>query len=173
MLDPKHEREIEQIVYILYELYKRGNTVYVFGNGGSLSDASHIASDAISLGKGYEIIPIRIIPLTDPNIITALANDYGYERVYENWIKAWCREGDAVLAISTSGESSNIVEALTYAREKGITTIGLLGRDGGRAKQYCDISMVAPGGNAMEIQNYHREIYHEILKRLHSRILGQ
>ncbi|MBU5687917.1 MAG: SIS domain-containing protein [Candidatus Aenigmatarchaeota archaeon] len=168
-----YEDIIKTLIEVLYEVYKENRTIYAIGNGGSLGDASHFACDAISLGRGYEILPIRVIPLSDPTILSALANDYGFESVYERWLKAWAIKGDVVIVFTTSGESENIVRALEWAQKNGLITIGILGRNGGRAQQYCDYCIKAEGTTTQEIQDEHRKIYHQILTMLHERVRSQ
>jgi D-sedoheptulose 7-phosphate isomerase len=165
-----YEEQIQRVTEILFQAYLNDKSIYIFGNGGSMADAPHFASDLISRGRDHPIVQVRAIPLSDPTILTALSNDYGLQDVFKNNLFVYARKGDVAIGITTSGESENIVNALRYCRENGITTIGLLGRGGGSAREYCDIAIIVPGDNTAEIQNWHRQIYHEIIMRFHSKV---
>lgn len=141
---------------------KNGNKVLLFGNGGSAADAQHIAAEF----TGRFVTERRSLPAialtTDTSAITAIANDYGYDRVFERQVQGLAVQGDLLIGISTSGNSSNVVKALQTGKTLGCTTIGLSGRDGGMMNDCCDINIVVPSANTARIQEIHILIGHII-----------
>lgn len=139
-----------------------GGKVLLFGNGGSAADAQHLAAE---LTGRYlrERAPLAAIALTtDTSALTAIANDYGFERVFERQLRALGRAGDVAIGISTSGNSPNVIAALEAAREIGMTTIGLSGRGGGRMAALCDVCFVVPSDETPIIQQAHITLGHLI-----------
>jgi phosphoheptose isomerase len=139
---------------------RQGGQVLVFGNGGSAADAAHTAAELVGRfqreRRGY-----RAIALTaDPSVVTSIANDYGYERVFARQVEALGRPDDVALAITTSGESPNVLEALRAARSLGLATIALTGRDGGTAGQLVDVHVNVPSDDTPRIQEVHRTLLH-------------
>lgn len=149
---------------------RQGGQVLVFGNGGSAADAAHTAAELVGRfqreRRGY-----RAIALTaDPSVVTSIANDYGYARVFARQIEALGRPHDIALAITTSGESANVLEALRTARELGLTTIALTGRDGGAAGQLADVHVNVPSDATPRIQEVHRTLLHVICDLVESEL---
>ena len=139
-----------------------GGKMLLFGNGGSAADAQHLAAE---LTGRYlrERAPLAAIALTtDTSALTAIANDYGFERVFERQLRALGRAGDVALGISTSGNSPNVIAALEAARELGLSTVGLSGRGGGRMMALCDICFVVPSDETPIIQQAHITLGHLI-----------
>lgn len=139
-----------------------GGKMLLFGNGGSAADAQHLAAE---LTGRYlrERAPLAAIALTtDTSALTAIANDYGFERVFERQLRALGRAGDVALGISTSGNSLNVIAALEAARELGLSTVGLSGRGGGRMTALCDICFVVPSDETPIIQQAHITLGHLI-----------
>ncbi len=134
---------------------KAGGKLMVAGNGGSAADAQHIAGEFISRLM-FDHPPLAAIALTtDTSAITATANDYGYEQVFERQVQGLGRPGDVFLGISTSGRSPNIVRALIAARERGVTTMGFAGAHGGAMAEHCDYLFRAPSAKTALIQQIH------------------
>ena len=129
-------------VRLLLGARENGNTVFFIGNGGSAATASHFAND-ISVGtRTGDEKPFRAVSLTDNvAVMTALANDEGYDRMFADQLKIHMREGDSLVAISASGNSPNIINAVNYARSRGATVVGLTGFDGGALRGASDISL--------------------------------
>ena len=135
---------LEKIEAEFEEARACGRTVFIAGNGGSASTASSMANDL-----GFDIVkksetdlPLKMLSLTDNNsVMTAIANDVGYENVFINQLKIHFREGDKLIVISASGNSANLVKAVEWVKRRGGTTIALLGFDGGKLKGLCDISL--------------------------------
>ncbi|MDP8246984.1 MAG: SIS domain-containing protein [Candidatus Tritonobacter lacicola] len=152
---------LRKITDILQEAYGRGRTIFIIGNGGSAATASHFACD---LGKGTacEGKPrFRVESLADNNsLVTALANDCGYERVFVEQLKGRSREGDVLIAISVSGNSPNVLEAVRYAGSSGLVTIGLVGKDGGSLAGMVDEKIVIGNDHFGIVEDCHLIIEH-------------
>lgn len=140
----------------------QGGKVLVFGNGGSAADASHAAAELVGRftreRRGYGAIALT----ADPSVMTSVANDYGFERVFARQIEAFGRRGDVALAITTSGASVNVVRGLEEARQRGLTTIALTGRDGGAAGALADIHVNVRSDRTPRVQEVHRTLLHVI-----------
>ncbi len=122
-----------------------GAMIYVAGNGGSASTATHLANDLGKATKVSGLRPMRVISLSDnPSWLTALGNDEGYDRVFAGQMENFAKAGDVLIAISTSGNSANLVRAVELARERGMTTIGVLGFAGGTLMEMVDINLYLP-----------------------------
>jgi D-sedoheptulose 7-phosphate isomerase len=152
--------QIESAAEALVTCLCGGGKILLFGNGGSAGDAQHIAAELV----GRYLAPRRplsaIALTTDSSIITAIANDYSFDIIFERQIEALARPGDLVIGISTSGESLNIVRGIEKARMIGCCTIGLLGRHGGRVASVCDYPLVVPAEHTARIQEMHIIIGH-------------
>ena len=152
--------DIEQAGQIVTDAIMRGNTILLCGNGGSAADAQHIAGELV--GRFLkERGPMPAIALhTDSTVVTAIANDYGFDSIYERQVLAHARTGDVLIAITTSGNSNNILRAAKTARELGVTVIGLTGGDGGSLHSLCDLCLVVPSKHTPRIQEMHILIGH-------------
>jgi D-sedoheptulose 7-phosphate isomerase len=163
---------IDQIANILVGAYDAGRTVFLCGNGGSASLASHFACD---LGKGTAYCNggkrFRALSLTD-NLptLTAWANDSSYEDVFSEQLRNFVQPGDVALAISCSGNSRNVLNALQVAREAGATTVGISGFQGGQMKSLCNICVVIPSNNMQIIEDLHLAMVHSIFRIVYNRI---
>ena len=137
-------REIGQFIETLVDARERGSTIYFIGNGGSAATASHFAND-IAIGTNSYNKPFRAVSLTDNQaIITAIANDYGYEEIFVRQLMILGRPGDVIVAISASGNSSNLISAFDYAKTIGIKTVAITAFDGGKMKNIADESVHVP-----------------------------
>ena len=146
---------------VITSLSSRGK-VLLCGNGGSASDAMHIAGELVGRFQ-KESTSLPAIALNgDVNSMTSVANDYGYERVFERFVEGFMSPGDVLIGISTSGNSENVYRALLRAKEMGETTIALLGKGGGKIKDVADISIIVPSDNTARIQESHIMIGHII-----------
>src|SRR2546423_10859435 len=135
-----HSGDVERAAQIISEALKSGSKLLIFGNGGSAADAQHIAGELVNRFLQKRRAPPAIALTTDGGVLTCIANDTGFENVFARQIEAIGTRGDVCLAISTSGQSANIVVACEQARTQGIQVIGLLGRDGGKVAPLCDIA---------------------------------
>jgi len=164
---------IAEIGEVLVSVYNNGNKLLIAGNGGSAADAQHIAGELVS--KFYFDRPAlpAIALTTDTSIITAIGNDYGYEKLFSRQIEANGVKGDVFLGISTSGNSANIIEGLKVAKEKGIMTIGLTGKTGGKMKDFCDYCICVPSNETPRIQEAHILIGHILCSIIEEAIFGK
>src|SRR3990167_499464 len=128
---------IKKMARVMTDRLKAGNTVYLIGNGGSAADAQHIAGEMIGrFKKDRKALPVLALT-TDSSVITAIANDYGYDRCFERQIEAFVKKGDVVIGISTSGNSQGILRAVRLAKEKGAVTMGLTRSEERRVGKEC------------------------------------
>lgn len=136
--------DIEQFVETLLDARSRGSTIFFIGNGGSAATASHFAND-IAIGTRTYDKPFRVISLCDnQSIITAIANDDGYDKIFSQQLRILLKKGDVVVAISASGNSPNLIKAIDYAKKMGNITVGLSAFDGGKMKEMVDVSVHVP-----------------------------
>lgn len=139
---------------------QRDKTVFVCGNGGSAADAQHFAAELtgryVNNRRSYAGVALTV----DTSALTAIGNDYGYDSIFSRQLEGLGRDGDVLVAISTSGNSANVLKAVQLARQKGITSIALLGRDGGQLRQLADIAVVVPSDTTARIQEAHIFILH-------------
>lgn len=154
--------EIEKMVSFIVDTYHQGGKVVLFGNGGSAADAQHIASELV----GKFLMERRALPAlalhTNTSILTALANDYGYETVFTRQVEALVNKEDTVIGISTSGNSPNVIEAIKAAKTKGARTIGLTGVKRGKLADVADLTVAVPSNSTPRIQEAHITIGHII-----------
>lgn len=149
------QTEFGQLLDVCVDAIENGNKIMFFGNGGSASDAQHLATE-LSIRYITDRKAIAGLALTtDTSALTAASNDMGFEFVFSRQIEALGKEGDIAIGISTSGNSGNVINALKSAREMGIIAVGLTGRDGGKMLELCDISLVVPSNTTARIQEMH------------------
>jgi len=153
---------VEQSAQKITRSLKAGNKLMLCGNGGSAADCQHIAAEL--MGRFIkDRPPLAALALsTDSSSLTSIANDYSFDDVFSRQIQGLGRAGDCLLAISTSGNSKNVIRAVQVARTLGIYTIGLLGRDGGHLKSLCDLSIVVESPATARVQEAHIFIGHTI-----------
>jgi D-sedoheptulose 7-phosphate isomerase len=162
---------IDEVANALLRAYQERRAVFLFGNGGSAALASHLACD---LGKGTAIAGrerFRVLSLTDNvPLMTAWANDARYEDIFAEQLRNFIRPGDVAFAISGSGNSPNVLNALRAAREAGAFNIGLAGYSGGKMKSLCDLCVVVPSENMQVIEDLHLSISHCVFSVVHNGI---
>ena len=151
---------IAEMVTLLVETFTRGGKLLLMGNGGSAADAQHFVAEIVGRFKMERRGLPAIALSTDTSILTAIGNDYGFERVFSRQVEALAAPGDLVVGISTSGNSPNVLLALKVAREKGCRTVGLLGKDGGSIKDVCDLALIVPTSDTPRVQEGHITIIH-------------
>ena len=164
---------IAQAAQMVTNTYRNGHKTLLAGNGGSAADAQHIAGEFVS--RFYFDRPgLPSIALsTDTSILTAIGNDYGYDRLFARQVQAQGMEGDIFIGISTSGNSENIVRALETCRKKNIYSIGLTGAEGGHMKELCDLTICVPSCETPRIQESHILTGHIICCIVEQNIFGQ
>jgi D-sedoheptulose 7-phosphate isomerase len=155
---------------IISAAFAAGGRLLLAGNGGSAADAQHIAAEL----SGRFLRERRALPALalhgNTSAVTAIGNDYGYENVFARELSAHARAGDVLLAISTSGNSPNILRAIDAAREYGLTVIGLTGESGGRMRSLCDLCLCVPSRSTPRIQEMHITIGHTICELVEERL---
>ena len=156
------QEKLEQASLLVVETLKNGNKILLCGNGGSAADAQHIAAELTGRYKTERRGLPGIALTTDTSALTAIGNDYGYDRVFDRQVEALANKGDLLIGISTSGNSINVINALKVAREMGCKTLGLTGRDGGAMNELCDINLVVPSNDTPRIQEMHILFAHTI-----------
>jgi D-sedoheptulose 7-phosphate isomerase len=157
----------------IWEALERGGRVYAFGNGGSAADAQHLAAELIGRFR-RDRAPLPAVALSvDPSVVTAIANDYGYEEVFARQVQALARPGDVVIGWSTGGRSENIVRGLRAGREAGAMTVLITGGDGGSARAHADIALVVPSTTTARVQEMHVLLLHLLSDRLDARAAGE
>ncbi len=156
------ESDIETASLIIVNALKNGNKILLCGNGGSAADAQHIAAELTGRYKSERRGLPGIALTTDTSALTAIGNDYGYDRVFDRQVEALANSGDVLIGISTSGNSKNIISALQLAKEMGCQTVGFSGRDGGAMNEVCNINLIVPSENTPRIQEMHILFGHTI-----------
>jgi D-sedoheptulose 7-phosphate isomerase len=166
--NPQLIRVIEEVVNICIRAFRGGNKVLFCGNGGSAADAQHLAAE-FSGRFYYDRPPLPSEALhVNTSYLTAVGNDYSFDEVYARILKGSGKKGDVLIAISTSGNSANILRALQTARESGILTVGMTGTTGGKMKDFCDYLINVPSTDTPRIQESHIMIGHIICELVES-----
>lgn len=155
------------------EAIKAGNKLMICGNGGSAADAQHLAAELlVRLRPTYNRVGLPAIALAqDTSTITACGNDFGYEVLYQRMLQALGRDGDVLLAITTSGNSENVLLAMREARRMGVSVFGFLGKDGGEALALCDEAFVVPSENTARIQEAHITAGHGLMEFIEDKLI--
>lgn len=169
------EKTVQSIQHHIYtasilcvEALKRGNKVILFGNGGSAADAQHIAAELTGRYKTDRISLPAIALTTDTSALTAIGNDFGFDKVFSRQLEAFAQKGDIVIAISTSGNSENVLQAMALAKHRECKIIGLSGKGGGAMNEFADVNLVVPSDNTPRIQEMHILIGHTLCQIIDS-----
>jgi D-sedoheptulose 7-phosphate isomerase len=164
--------DISRAASMIIDAYRTNKKTLLAGNGGSAGDAQHISGEFVSrFNFDRPAIP-SIALTTDTSIITAIGNDYGFEKIFARQIEAQGVEGDVFIGISSSGNSSDIIEALKASNERRIKTIGLTGQTGGKMAQYCDICLKVPSTHTPRIQESHIMLGHILCCLVEENLFG-
>ena len=154
--------EIQTACEMCVETLKNGNKLILFGNGGSAADAQHIAAELTGRYKMERKALPAIALTTDTSALTAIGNDYGYERVFDRQLEALANEGDLLIGISSTGNSENVIRAFRLGKVSGCKSIGLSGKGGGKFNGHCDLNIIIPSDDTPRIQEMHILIGHII-----------
>ncbi len=163
---------IDRAVKLLVESFKHGGRSMSCGNGGSMCDAIHFAEELTGRFR-KERPPLPAMPICDPGHITCTANDYGFDYIFSRYVEAWGQKGDCLLAISTSGNSPNIIKAVEAAKLKGVKVIGLLGKGGGKLKDMVDVVIVVPSDTSDRTQEVHIKTIHIMIEGVERSLFPQ
>jgi D-sedoheptulose 7-phosphate isomerase len=161
--EKKNISSIEKAGKTLVSAFKKGNKVISCGNGGSMCDAMHFAEELSGrFRENRKALPA--VSISDASHITCVGNDYGFAQIFSRYVEAIGNKGDVLLAISTSGNSENVINAIKSAKQKGMTVIGLTGKDGGKMAKLCDIEIRAPHSKyADRAQEIHIKVIHSLI----------
>ncbi|MCD6219303.1 D-sedoheptulose 7-phosphate isomerase [Candidatus Calescamantes bacterium] len=162
MKDKKLIETVSRIIDEIVSALRRGRKILLCGNGGSAADAQHFSAELVGkFRKIREALPA--ISLTvNTSILTSIGNDFSFDDVFKRQVEAIGKEGDLLIAISTSGNSKNVIEAVKQAKKMDIFTIGFTGKDGGKLAEICDLVVKVPSSNTPRIQEMHITLFHAI-----------
>lgn len=161
-----------EVAQACVEVYRKGKKILIAGNGGSAADAQHFAAELVGR-YGFDRPSLPSIALTtDSSNLTAIGNDYGYEYVFSRQLEGLAQEGDLFIGISTSGNSQNVMNAFVSAKDRGVTTVALVGRDGGKMAHMADYAIIVPSNATPRIQESHLLIEHMICDIIEKEIFG-
>ncbi len=163
---------MQAMIECIWESLQQGGKLLMCGNGGSAADAQHLVTECM-VRLEVERAPLPALALTtNTSLLTAAGNDHGFETIFARQVAGLGRPGDVLMAISTSGNSLNVVRAVEEAHRRGLHTLGLLGKDGGRLKELVHIALVVPSSNTQRIQEVHITVGHILCGALERRILS-
>ena len=165
--------KLAEVSSICINTFKKDGKLLIAGNGGSAADAQHFAGELVSRFLFDRPALSATALTTDSSILTAIGNDYGYEDVFARQIQAHGRSGDVFIAISTSGNSANILKAIQTAKAIGLVVIGLTGRSGGKMKDMCDVCLCAPSDSTPRIQECHLFFEHTLCACIEESLFGE
>ncbi len=168
----QNTESIEKFANIIIDALKKGNKVIVCGNGGSAADAQHFAAEFIVKYKNDRRTLPAIALTTNSSVLTAHANDFSFDTIYERQVEALAREGDVFVGISTSGNSQNVLLGLKKAKWLKCRTIALLGRDGGKTKGVADLDIIVPSNVTARIQEGQMCLLHIVCQLVDKHIFG-
>jgi D-sedoheptulose 7-phosphate isomerase len=160
---PGNLETVDAWASLLHRALNAGNKILVCGNGGSSCDAAHFAEELTGRFRD-DRKPLAAIACTDFGHITCTANDYGFDHVFSRWVAALGRPGDVLILLSTSGNSTNIRNAADTAQSAGLTTLALLGKDGGSLRGRCEHQLIVPGQTSDRIQELHMLVLHALVE---------
>jgi D-sedoheptulose 7-phosphate isomerase len=163
---------IARMARVMVEALRNGHRIYIAGNGGSASDAQHIAGELVGRFTMERKALPAIALTTDTAVLTAIANDYGYDEVFRRQVEAHVREGDVLLCISTSGNSPNVLKALEQAKSVGARVLALAGRDGGKLAKAAELCVTVPAKESARIQESHITIGHILCEIIEKEMFG-
>ncbi|ARU87919.1 D-sedoheptulose 7-phosphate isomerase [Pseudomonas sp. M30-35] len=163
-------QNIEDAAQMLVDSFEHKGKVFSCGNGGSMCDAMHFAEELTGRYRGNRP-GIAAVSISDASHISCVANDFGYEYIFSRYIESHGREGDVLLAFSTSGKSPNVLNAVAAAKQLGVKVIGLTGKPGSKLEELADICICAPGGNyADRVQELHIKVVHILIELIERKL---
>lgn len=162
--------DIAQASEMIQTALKSNGTIFWMGNGGSAADCQHMAAEFVGRFVKERQSFASVALTTDSSILTAVGNDYGFDQIFARQISGLCKQNDVVVGISTSGNSTNIIRGIEAAKVKGASTIGLIGKDGGKLKQIVDVAITIPSDVTARIQECHILIGHIICELIEAHV---
>jgi len=170
--NPEQIQKCVQFTQLLIEMYKKGGNLFTCGNGGSHCDAMHFAEELTGRYR-KDRRPLGALALGDPSHVTCVSNDYGFAHIFSRQVEGLGRAGDILVGLSTSGNSENVIRAFEAARAKGLKTVALLGKDGGKMKGMADLAIIVPAMTSDRIQEIHIKIIHTVIETVEREIFPE
>ncbi|MBL7664566.1 MAG: D-sedoheptulose 7-phosphate isomerase [Bacteriovoracaceae bacterium] len=170
--DKKNISQMESAIACFLDSIRNDGRILSCGNGGSMCDSMHFVEELTGRFR-KDRPPIAAMSMGDPSHITCVANDYGYDYIFSRHVEAWGRAGDTLLAISTSGNSPNVIKAVEAAKKKQMKVVGLLGKDGGKLKSMVDIALVVDNKVSDRIQEVHIKMIHIFIEGIERELFPQ
>lgn len=172
LANPEQLAKCERFSELLTATFREGGRLFTCGNGGSHCDAMHFAEEFTGRYR-KDRAPLGALALGDPSHVTCVGNDYGFNEIFSRQLQGMARKGDLLVGLSTSGNSENVVRAFHVAREIGVKTVGLLGRDGGKLKGMADLAIVIPAQTSDRIQEMHIKLIHTVIETVERQLFPQ
>ena len=170
--DPEQIAKCVRFSEMLTETFVSGGKAFSCGNGGSHCDAMHFAEEFTGKYR-KDRKPLGALALGDSSHVTCVSNDYGFDQIFSRQLIGLGRKGDLLLGLSTSGNSENVIKAFSAAKEMGIKTVALLGRDGGKLKSMADLAIVVPAQTSDRIQEMHIKLIHTVIETVERRLFPE
>lgn len=170
--DEKNIKLIEQSIQIFVDSFKNKGRVFSCGNGGSMCDSLHFAEELTGRYR-KDRAPLPATGISEAGHITCIANDFGFDYIFSRFVEAWGQQGDTLLAISTSGNSANVIKAVEVAKAKGMKVVGLLGKDGGKLKSMVDVPLIIPCSITDRIQEVHIKCIHIFIEGIERQLFPE
>ena len=172
LANPENLAKCEEFSKVLTDTFKAGGKLFVCGNGGSHCDAMHFAEEFTGRYR-KDRAPLGALALGDPSHVTCVSNDYGFNEIFSRQLVGLARKGDILVGLSTSGNSENVIRAFAAAKEIGVKTVGLLGRDGGKMRGMADLAIVIPAQTSDRIQEMHIKLIHTVIETVERQLFPQ
>lgn len=170
--DERNIQKIEEAINLFVASFKSKGRVFSCGNGGSMCDSLHFAEELTGRYR-KDRAPLPATGISEAGHITCIANDFGFEHIFSRFVEAWGQKGDTLLAISTSGNSANVIKAVEVAQSKGMKVVGLLGKDGGKLKPMVDVALIAPCPVTDRIQEIHIKCIHIFIEGIERQLFPE
>lgn len=170
--DPAQIKKCVHFSEMLIETFQSGGKAFACGNGGSHCDAMHFAEEFTGRYR-KDRKPLGALALGDPSHVTCVSNDYGFNEIFSRQLIGLARKGDFLLGLSTSGNSENVIRAFQAAKEIGVRSVALLGRDGGKLKSMADLAIVVPAQTSDRIQEMHIKLIHTVIESVERRLFPE
>ena len=170
--DEQNVKLIERSIQTFVDSFKNGGRVFSCGNGGSMCDSLHFAEELTGRYR-KDRAPLPATGISEAGHITCIANDFGFDYIFSRFVEAWGQKGDTLLAISTSGNSANVIKAVEVAKAKGMKVVGLLGKDGGKLKSMVDVPLIIPCPITDRIQEVHIKCIHIFIEGIERQLFPE
>ncbi len=170
--DTQNVTKIDQAINTFVSSFRNGGAVFSCGNGGSMCDSLHFAEELTGRYR-KDRAPLPATGISEAGHITCIANDFGFEYIFSRFIEAWGKKGDTLLAISTSGNSANVIKAVEVAKSKGMKVVGLLGKDGGKLKSMVDVVLIIDCPITDRIQEVHIKCIHIFIEGIERQLFPE